>query len=157
MKRVLCIIILFQSFACFSQESDLEKRTRFFTNYIKEIFLDFNIADGEYLFVLSSGCLNCTQAAISQLKENQKFIQKNYKAVFISQNSVIKMKADILWNFTNLFIDKTNKLDKMAFGISGISVLQIKNKKIVGFKSMTVSDYEKGLLFFLNSSTFIKT
>ena len=49
----------------------------------------------------------------------------------------------------NILCDKSNKLDRMSFGIYGIAVLKVKDKKIVASKSITPQDFEKGVdLFF---------
>ena len=42
------------------QDSVVEKRSAFFVSYMKETFPDFKLTDGEYLFILPSGCFKCT-------------------------------------------------------------------------------------------------
>lgn len=121
-----------------------KKRSAFFVSYMKETFPDFKLTDGEYLFILPTGCFNCNRAACDYLLSHPESIRGKYKAILISQSTLERLSDKILLIDKNILCDKTNKLDKMSFGISGISVLKIQNLTIVASKSLTVSDVQQG-------------
>lgn len=125
------------------QGSDLQKRSRFFNSYMEETFPLFEIADGEYLFVLPNGCTNCTKSTCSLLSLSPTLIKGKYNAVLISKSTLDKLSSGIFSEVDNVLIDSTNKLDKMAFDIAGIAVMKIENKQIVAKKSMTAEDFQK--------------
>lgn len=116
---------------------------------MKEHFSNFEIEDGEYLFILPRGCEPCKNGCINMLYLMQEIngkedlLNKNYVAMLISKESIERYSPKILTLHKNVLVDTTNMLDKMYFDIYGISVLKIKDKKIVGSKSMSIKDYEK--------------
>ncbi len=146
-KLILFLFIALNIFAC--KESENERKTRFFCSYMKEHFSNFEIEDGEYLFILPRGCEPCKNGCINMLYLMQEIngkedlLNKNYVAMLISKESIERYSPKILTLHKNVLVDTTNMLDKMYFDIYGISVLKIKDKKIVGSKSMSIKDYEK--------------
>jgi hypothetical protein len=154
MKKIVFLLIpILFSVSCSCQNQDqkaeYEKISRFFNNYMKETFPDFTIVDGEYLFILHSGCLNCVKSATTVLLSHPEYIKGHYQAILISESTLNSFSDKILTLNKNVLCDKSNKLDRMSFGIYGIAVLKVKNKKIVASKSMTPQDFEKGVnLFF---------
>lgn len=156
MKKLILLIIpilFIGSCSCQNpsqeQNAQYEKTSRFFNRYMQETFPDFNIVDGEYLFVLNSGCLNCLKNTTTILFSHPEYVKGHYQAILISQSTLNALSNKILTLNKTVLCDKNNKLDQMSFGIYGISVLKIKNKKIVASKSLTPKDIEKGVdLFF---------
>ena len=71
-------------------------------------------------------------------------MKRKYKAILISQSTLDRLSDKILSIDKNILCDKTNKLDRMSFGISGISVLKIQNLTIVASKSLTANDVLQG-------------
>lgn len=128
--------------AATKQESDLQKRSRFFNAYMKETFPLFEITNGEYLFILPNGCSSCTKSTCSLLSSSPMLIKGKYNAILISKSTLDKFSYGIFSEFENILIDSTNKLDKMAFDIAGIAVMKIENKQIVAKKSMTAEDFQ---------------
>ena len=154
-KLILLIIPILFAVSCFcqnqaqDQKAEYEKRSRFFNNYMQETFPNFNIVDGEYLFILHSGCLNCVKNFTTILLSHPEYIKGHYRAVLISESTLNDLSDKILTLNKNVLCDKSNKLDRMSFGIYGIAVLKVKSKKIVASKSITPQDFEKGVeLFF---------
>lgn len=123
---------------------DLQKRSRYFISYMHDIFPDFEIQDGEYLFILPNGCFNCNKSTCHFLTLNPTVIRNKYKAILISQSTLDALSDNILSIDDNFLIDTTNKLDRMAFGIAGISILLIKDKQIVNYKNMNINDFTNG-------------
>ena len=145
--------------------NDLKRHTRFFKSYMHETFPDFKIRDGEYLFILPTGCRNCVEQATDYLSAHLDLITGKYQAMLVSAATLKKLPSNIIGIFDtilsgsavtlkklpsnirekvpNLLCDPTNKLDRMSFGIDGVSVLKIKNGKIVACKSMTPEDLKK--------------
>lgn len=123
--------------------NDLKRHTRFFKSYMHETFPDFKIPDGEYLFILPTGCRNCVEQATDYLSAHLDLITGKYQAMFVSAATLKKLPSNIREKVPNLLCDPTNKLDRMSFGIDGVSVLKIKNGKIVACKSMTPEDLKK--------------
>jgi hypothetical protein len=111
---------------------------------MKETFPDFKLTDGEYLFILPSGCFKCTCTVHDFLLSHPETIRGKYKAVLISQATVKKLSDKILTIDKHVLCDTTNKLDRMSFGISGVSVLKIKKQKIVASKSITIEEVKNG-------------
>lgn len=153
MKKIIFLIIsvLFAiSCSCQNQDqkAEYEKVSRFFNNYMKETFPDFTIVDGEYLFILRSGCLNCVKNATTVLLSHPEYIKDHYQAILISEYSMNSFSDKIFTLNKNILCDKSNKLDRMSFGIYGIAVLKVKDKKIVASKSITPQDLEKGVYLF---------
>jgi hypothetical protein len=117
---------------------------------MQEHFPDFKITDGEYLFVLPGGCFNCNKTVLSTLftlltiSPDSNYVNNRYQAILISENSLHLFSDKVLQLHETVLCDRTSKLDRMSFGISGISVLKIKRGKIVASKSFTVKDYENG-------------
>jgi len=126
------------------QDSVAQKRSAFFVSYMKETFPDFKLTDGEYLFILPSGCFKCTCTVHDFLLSHPETIRGKYKAVLISQATVKKLSDKILTIDKHVLCDTTNKLDRMSFGISGVSVLKIKKQKIVASKSITIEEVKNG-------------
>lgn len=151
-KRIILIIILIIAVGSqiSAQETVLEKRTRFFNNYMKEIFPDFQVTDGEYFFILPGGCVPCTKAALRFLLGNTHEMTNRFQAVLFSQKTLKHLSDTIKTLHPTTLIDTTNKLDRMAFGMYGIGILKIKNQKIIGIKNLTINDYEQGIIYFLN-------
>ncbi len=152
-KLIFLLISVLFSVSCSCQNQDqkaeYEKVSRFFNNYMKETFPDFTIVDGEYLFILRSGCLNCVKNATTVLLSHPEYIKDHYQAILISEYSMNSFSDKIFTLNKNILCDKSNKLDRMSFGIYGIAVLKVKDKKIVASKSITPQDFEKGVdLFF---------
>jgi hypothetical protein len=131
-----------------------QKRSAFFVSYIKETFPNFQLTDGEYLFILSSGCFRCTFAVYNYLMAHPETVCGKYKAILISQSTVDKLSENILTIDTNVLCDTTNKLDRMSFGIFGVSVLKIQNQMIVATKSITVEEAQKDPASFFAPITF---
>jgi len=150
MKKIIFLLIpiLFSvSCSCQNQDqkADYEKISRFFNNYMKETFSDFTIVDGEYLFILHTGCLNCVKSATTVLLSHPEYIKGHCQAILISESTLNSFSDKIFILNKNVLCDKSNKLDRMSFGIYGIGVLKVKNKKIVASKNMTPQDFEKGV------------
>ncbi len=97
------------------QESDLQKRSRFFNSYMEKTFPLFEIENGEYMFVLPNGCTNCTKSTCSLLSLSPTLIKGKYNAVLISKSTLDKLPYEIFSEVDNVLIDSANKLDKMAF------------------------------------------
>ena len=129
--------------------NDLKKHTRFFKAYMHETFPDFEIRDGEYLFILPTGCRNCVEQATDYLSVHPDLITEKYQALFVSASTLKKLPSNLREKVPNLLCDVTNKLDRMSFGIDGVSVLKIKNGRIVACKSMTVEDLKDPASFFV--------
>ena len=151
MKRVFLIICFVTTCVLtYCQSSNNEKRSRFFNTYMREHFPDFKITDGEYLFILPGGCYNCNKIVLNTLftlltvPPDSNYVNIRYQAIFISEKSLQLFSDKVLQLHETVLCDRTNKLDRMSFGISGISVLKIKRGKIVASKSFTVIDYENG-------------
>ena len=123
--------------------NDFKKRSRYFKAYMREMFPDFKICDGEYLFILPTGCRNCVEQATDYLSAHLDLITGKYQAMLVSATTLKKLPSNIREKVPNLLCDPTNKLDRMSFGIDGVSVLKIKNGKIVACKSMTPEDLKK--------------
>lgn len=136
------------------QDSVAQKRSAFFVSYMKETFPDFKLTDGEYLFILPSGCFKCTCTVHDFLLSHPETIRGKYKAVLISQATVKKLSDKILTIDKHVLCDTTNKLDRMSFGISGVSVLKIKKQMIVASKSITVEEAQKDPASFFAPITF---
>jgi hypothetical protein len=128
---------------------DLKKHTRFFKAYMRETFPDFVIRDGEYLFILPTGCRNCVEQATDYLSAHLDLITDKYQAMLVSASTLKRLPSNIREKVPNLLCDATNKLDRMSFGIDGVSVLKIKNGRIVACKSMTVEDLKNPADFFV--------
>jgi hypothetical protein len=117
---------------------------------MQEHFPDFKITDGEYLFVLPGGCFNCNKAVFNTLftlltiSPDSNYVNRQYQAILISENSLHLFSDKVLQLHKTVLCDTTNKLDRMSFGIAGISVLKLKRGKIVASKSFTIKDYENG-------------
>jgi len=124
-------------------ETDLQRESRFFNAYMKEIFPSYELVDGEYLFILPNGCTNCTKSTCSLLTIHPDDVRGKYNAIIISRSTLDNLSEDILVVDTNFLIDNTNKLDKMAFDIAGVAVFKIKDKQVVAKKSMTSEDFQK--------------
>lgn len=150
-KFILLILTVIGTITAFSQsnhndpDSVTKKRSAFFVSYMKNTFPDFKLTDGEYLFILSTGCVNCNFAVYNHLLTHPESVRGKYKAILISQATLEKLPEEFLTIDNNILCDKTNKLDRMSFGISSVSVLKIKNKMIVASKSMTVDDVQNGI------------
>ncbi|MBP1672596.1 MAG: hypothetical protein H6Q25_411 [Bacteroidetes bacterium] len=153
MKKVVYFIFLAMiSFGTkiYAQETVLEKRTRFFNNYMKEQFPEFKITDGEYFFILPGGCVPCNKAALKILLGNTEEMKKRFQAVLFSQKTLKYLSDTIKTLHSTTLIDTTNKLDRMSFGMFGIGILKIKDQKIIGIKNLTAEDYKQGIIYFLN-------
>jgi hypothetical protein len=153
MKKVVFLIFLaLISFVnnISAQETVLEKRTRFFNNYMKEQFPEFQITDGEYFFILPGGCVPCNKAALKILLGNTEVMKKRFHAVLFSQNTLKYLSDTIKTLHPITLIDTTNKLDRMSFGMFGIGILKIKDQKIIGIKNLTAEEYKEGIIHFLN-------
>ncbi|MDR1346046.1 MAG: hypothetical protein LBK03_05030, partial [Bacteroidales bacterium] len=72
------------------------------------------------------------------------YVDSRYQAILISKNSLNVFSDRVLQLHKTVLCDSTNKLDRMSFGIVGVSVLKIKRGKIVASKSFTIKDYESG-------------
>ena len=116
---------------------------------MRETFPDFEIRDGEYLFILPTGCRNCVEQATDYLSAHLDLITGKYQAMLVSASTLKKLPSNLREKATNLLCDATNKLDRMSFGIDGVSVLKIKNGRIVACKSMTVEDLKNPADFFV--------
>lgn len=151
-KRIILIITLFIAIGnqISAQETVLEKRTRFFNNYMKEHFPEFQIVDGEYFFILPGGCVPCNKAALKILLGNTDEMKKRFQAVLFSQNTLKYLSDTIKTLHPITLIDTTNKLDRMSFGMFGIGILKIKDQKIIGIKNLTAEEYKQGIIHFLN-------
>ena len=132
---------------------DLKKHSRFFKAYMRETFPDFEIRDGEYLFILPTGCRNCVEQATDYLSAHLDLITGKYQAMLVSASTLKKLPSNLREKVPNLLCDATNKLDRMSFGIDGVSVLKIKNGRIVACKSMTVEDLKDPAGFFVPIET----
>lgn len=128
--------------AATEQETDLQKRSRFFRSYMAETFPSFEITDGEYLFILPDGCTNCTKSTCAMLSLSPALIKGKYNAILISKATSDRLSCEGFSETDNVLIDSTNKLDKMAFDIAGIAVMKIENGQIVDKKSMTAEDFQ---------------
>lgn len=151
MKKILFLFIFLSitiSNYLVAQETVLEKRTRFFNNYMKEQFPEFQITDGEYFFILPGGCVPCTKAALKILLGNNQEMKNRFQAVLFSQNTLNYLSDTIKTLHPTILIDTTNKLDRMSFGMFGIGILKIENEKIIGIKSLTAEDYKQGIFYF---------
>ena len=86
-----------------------------------------------------------------QIFNNQAtYINSHVKGVLLSNNTKL-LYQDIDFNqFNNLLVDNSDKIDRMSFGIFGISMLKIEKGVIVGSKSLTPDDFKKGFEFFIN-------
>jgi len=115
---------------------------------MKEQFPEFQITDGEYFFVLPGGCVPCTKGALKILLGNTQEMKKRFQAVLFSQNTLHYLSDTIKSLHKTILIDTTNKLDRMSFGMFGIGILKIENKKIIGIKNLTAEEYQKGILYF---------
>ena len=69
--------------------------------------------------------------------------------MLISAATFKKLPSNLREKVPNLLCDATNKLDRMSFGIDGVSVLKIKNGRIMACKSMTVEDLKNPADFFV--------
>lgn len=157
-KYILATLLILSGFlsATYCQcepkvETELQKRSRFFITYMQQTFPNYEVKDGEYLFILPHGCLNCNKATCYFLSQNPSTIKDRYNAVLISQSTLEGLPIDISSIDANFLVDKTDKLDRMAFGITGISVLKIKDKQIVSSKSMTVENLQNGIETFFGN------
>ena len=128
--------------AATEQETDLQKRSRFFNSYMAETFPSFEITDGEYLFILPNGCTNCTKSTCAMLSLSPALIKGKYNAILISKATLDRLSYEVFSESDNILIDSTNKLDKMAFDIAGIAVMKIENGQIIDKKSMTAEDFQ---------------
>jgi len=150
MKKIVLIIGIISICLFSSCQNNNERRSRFFNTYMKEHFPNFKITDGEYLFVLPGGCFNCSKAVLNTLfslltvSPDSNYVNRRYQAVFISEKSLQTFSDKVLQLHKTVLCDSTNKLDRMSFGIAGISVLKIKKGKIVASKSFSIKDYETG-------------
>lgn len=154
-KKTLVPILCFIMMGCSCQNTSnskavLDKRSKFFVSYMRETFPEVEIKDGDYLFILPTGCWNCVRSMTEFLLSNESLIKGKYNAILVSQYTLGRLSEDILHIDDNVLCDQSNKLDRMAFGISGISILKIKNKKIVAYKSMTVETFQNPEKFFEN-------
>ena len=147
-KIIVLTIVILVAICC---QPPMDKRSKFFNTYMQEHFPDFEIKDGEYLFFLPGGCEPCKKSCISSIlsleniSSTSNLFNKNYVAILVSENTLTnRYSEDILRLHKTVLRDYTNKLDIMAFGIFGISVMKIKNKRIVALKSMKTDDYKIG-------------
>lgn len=145
---ILFILTLFGIKSC-QKETDFEKRTQFLKTYFKEKFPEFKIQDGEYLFILPGGCIPCKQSMLLILNNQAPLVNGLVKGVILSHNTTLLYREINFNQFNNVLIDKTDKLDRMAFGIYGISMLRIENGVITGVKSLTSDDFKMGFEHFL--------
>lgn len=77
-------------------------------------------------------------------------INTKINGVFLSLNTK-KIYRDVNFDqFNNVYIDNTDKLDRLALGIYGVSLIKIKNGLIVGTKSLNSDDLEKGFKYFFD-------
>lgn len=152
MKKSFFLALLVGILFCsqsYSQETVLEKRTRFFHTYMKEQFPTFQITDGEYFFILPGGCVPCNKAALKILLGNSDEMKRRFQAVLFSQNTLKYLSDTIKTLHPKTLIDTSNKLDRMSFGMFGIGILKIKDQKIIGIKNLTAKDYKQGIMYFL--------
>lgn len=145
MLTIIGTIPAFSQSDCNDPDSVTKRRSAFFVSYLKNTFPDYELTDGEYLFILPTGCVNCNFAVYNHLLTHPESVRGKYKAILISQATLEKLPKEFLTIDNNILCDKTNKLDRMSFGISSVSVLKIKNQMIVASKSMTVDDVQNGI------------
>lgn len=133
--------------------NDFKKRSRYFKDYMREMFPDFKICDGEYLFILQTGCRNCIEQSTDYLSAHPNLITEKYQAMLVSASTLKRMPSNLWEKVPNLLCDTTNKLDRMSFGIDGVSVLKIKKGRIEARKSMTPEDLRNPKDFFVPIET----
>lgn len=146
---LLIIIIISIGIHSCKKETLFEKRTRFFKSYINETFPDFNLVDGEYLFILPGGCAPCKKSMLLILDNQTTLVNERVKGVLLSKNTQLLYREINFLQFKNVLIDNKDKIDNMSFGIFGISMLKIEKGSINGSKSLTTDDYKKGFEYFL--------
>ena len=148
MRKILLHICIILVLCSLNGCKETDKRSRFLKQYMKEVFPDYKMKDGEYLFLLPGGCMRCNEMVVATLCQTPEILNEHYHAVILSQKTLTLYGDTIRHIHQNILIDETNKIDRMSLGIWGIAVIKIKNKKIVASKSMTVNDYEKGVTAF---------
>jgi hypothetical protein len=154
MKKYLIACILISCFLLVCCQTSNEKRSKFFNKYMKEHFPKYKITDGEYLLLLPGGCFNCNKTIMDMLfnmltiSPDSNFINSNYQAILISENTLNIFSDKVFILHQKVLCDSTNKLDRMSFGVAGIAVIKIKDKKIVASKSFTIKDYQTGKIEF---------
>lgn len=149
-SKLIIILILFLGILSCHNETPYEKRTHFFKSYLSETFPEFSLKDGEYLFILPGGCAKCKKNMLQIFNNQATYINSHVKGVLLSNNTKL-LYQDIDFNqFNNLLVDNSDKIDRMSFGIFGISMLKIEKGVIVGSKSLTPDDFKKGFEFFIN-------
>ena len=117
-----------------------ERRSRFFKTYMHKTFPEFKLQDGEYLFVIPSGCRGCNEHVLNYLADHPDVIAGKYQAVLFSADTKRLIPASAFSKVQNVLCDNTNKLDRMDFGIDGVAILKIQNKRIVAYKCFAVND-----------------
>jgi len=151
-KSCLILIIIIISIGIHSckKETPFEKRSRFLNSYINETFPEFDLVDGEYLFILPGGCAPCKKSMLFILNNQTTLVNERIKGVLLSKNTQLLYREINFLQFKNILIDKKDKIDNMSFGIFGISMLKIEKGSIIGSKSLTTDDYKKGFEYFLS-------
>ena len=141
------IVIISLSFSC-QKESTQVKRSRYLNEYINQTFPELQLKDGDYLFILPGGCGTCKRSLLLILSNQYNIINSYSNGVFLSLNTKSLYRDIDFSQFNNVYIDNSDKLDQLALGIYGISMLKIKNGLIIGSKSLNSEDLEKGFKYF---------
>lgn len=151
-RNFLTLILIIISIGVISckDKTIIEKKTLFLKSYLNETFPEFDLVDGDYLFILPGGCAKCKKNMLQIFNNQASYINSHVKGVFLSYNTKLLYQDIDFTQFNNLFIDQNDKIDRMSFGIFGISMLKIEKGVIVGSKSLTPDDFKKGFEFFIN-------
>lgn len=146
---LISLFILLVINSC-QNESIQEKRTRYLNEYVAQTFPKLQLKDGDYLLILPGGCGSCNRSLLFILGSQKDIINTKINGVFLSLNTK-KIYRDVNFDqFNNVYIDNTDKLDRLALGIYGVSLIKIKNGLIVGTKSLNSDDLEKGFKYFFD-------
>lgn len=98
--------------------------------------------------VIISLSFSCQKESTQVKRSRYNIINSYSNGVFISLNTKSLYRDIDFLQFNNFYIDNSDKLDKLALGIYGISMLKIKNGLIIGSKSLNSDDLEKGFNYF---------
>ncbi len=129
---ILAFIILMITIGCYHHPD----KSTILTDQLKSLLKSNYDPNTDYLIINQKGCMGCVAHNIAYLSENPKKLSQ-FKFIIITK-SIDDQFAQIRNLKTKLIIDSLNMLDQLNSGISGLSVVKIRNNQVLNIKNSDV-------------------
>ena len=128
MRKVILLIISIVLLSCNKNTIDQQ-----FIIFLQNNLISDEINNNSFILINSRGCVKCEKQTFYFLIKNIDLLS-NYK-IIVSANFL----RYIEYNYPipkNIIIDHLNKLESTTLPVNGISILEFKNKLIIGTRSI---------------------